>query len=275
MNLARLRPWQWLLASIVLGLTLGSLAVVGQQYATPDYGETINGDRDFERTLTRAPAGGAGARVFSNLVVYPARIAGDDGPRAVHVVTGEYIGPGGVIRRRSYVAAIPFRLVRPRSAGGTAEYRSVREYLDGLSKQGVTYRYAWWHEPRWVVPVWTAGTVVAVGLLLPALVNYLTYGTLRRPPEEMGLDLSAVVATSPASPSPPVGTTDFEGYSGDDGAVDDGAQPATPAAAALATAPLAAPPLEVAVVEPAEAHSYGAGPEDFYPTERKVRPDRR
>jgi hypothetical protein len=276
MNLARLRPWQWLLTSIVLGFTLGSLASVGQQYAAPDYGETINGDRDFERALTsRAPAVGPGARVFSNLVVYPARIAGDDGPRTVHVVSGEYTGPGGGVRRRSYVAAIPFRLVRSRSAGGTAEYASVREYLDGLSKQGVTYRYAWWHEPRWVVPAWTAGTVVVVGLLLPALVNYLTYGTLHRPPEEKDVDLSAAAATPPASRSPSVGTTDLEGYSGDDGAVDDGAQPAAPAAAPVAPAPLAAPPLEVAAVEPAGAHSYDAGPEDFYPTERKARPGNR
>src|SRR5688572_31645180 len=108
MNVARIRPWQWLVGSLLLGLALGWLATLSEQYSPPDYGETINGDRDFERSLTAAaPGGGRGTRVFHDLVVYPARIAGDDGPRAVHVVSGRYVTSRGTVRRRCYVAAIP------------------------------------------------------------------------------------------------------------------------------------------------------------------------
>src|SRR5688500_19194333 len=99
MYLARLRPWQWRVGSLVLWLALGGLAMASKQYAVPDYGETINGDRDFEWSLTAvAPGGEPGARVFHDLVVHPARIAGDGGPHDVHVVTGRYVSAGGVAR---------------------------------------------------------------------------------------------------------------------------------------------------------------------------------
>jgi len=240
----------------------------------PDYGETINGDRDFERSLTAAaPGGEPGVRAFHGLVVQPARIAGDDGPRDVHVVTGRYVSAGGVVKQRCYVAAIPYRPVR---AGGRAEYPSVRDYLDGLEKQGVTYRYAWWNEPRWIVPTWTAGTVLGAGFLLPMLVNYLTYGTIRRPPEEKGIDLSKVRPTkSVAAAAPAVTAAEREGGTVDDSAAGVPPEDLAPLSAAPPPPALVATPLEVAAAEPGEAHTYGAGPEDFYPTERKAPAERK
>ena len=275
MYLARLRPWQWRVGSLLLGLALGAVATVSKQYAVPDYGETMNGDRDFERALLAPAPGpdpGTGPRVFHDLVVHPVRIAGDDGPRDVHVVTGRYVSAGGVARQRCYVATIPYRPVR---RDGRAEYASVRDYLDGLETQGVTYRYAWWNEPRWIVPTWTAGTVLGAGFLLPMLVNYLAYGTLRRPPEEKGIDLSKVRPTKSAeAPAPAFGASEWGGSSGDDAA---GVPPETPAPVSPAAPPpiLVATPLEVAAVEPGDTHTYGAGPEDFYPTERKAPAERK
>ena len=273
MYLARLRPWQWRVGSLLLGLALGAVALISKQCAVADYGETINGDRDFERALTAvAPGGGAGVRVFHNLVVQPVRIAGDDGPRDVHVVTGRYVSAGGAVKQRCYVASLPYRPVR---RDGRAEYASVRDYLDGLETQGVTYRYAWWNEPRWVVPTWTAGTVLGAGFLLPMLVNYLAYGSIRRPPEEKGIDLSKVRPTQSAAA--PASVVDAGGWGGAAGDVADGLTTEAPAAVTPAPPPpvLTSTPLEVAAVEPGESHTYGAGPEDFYPTERKAPAERK
>ena len=275
MYLARLRPWQWKVGSLLLGLALGGVATFSKQYAAPDYGETINGDRDFERSLVTPAPGpdpGTGPRVFHDLVVHPVRIAGDDGPRDVHVVTGRYVSAGGTVKQRCYVAAIPYRPVR---RDGLAEYASVRDYLDGLENQGVAYRYAWWNEPRWIVPTWTAGTVLGAGFLLPMLVNYLAYGTIRRPPEEKGIDLSKVrTKKAAAAAAPGVGTGEWRAAAGDDVAAD-GVPTEAPATATPLPPVLGEAPLEVATVDPGEAHTYGAGPEDFYPTERKAPAERK
>jgi hypothetical protein len=77
----------------------------------------------------------------------------------------------------------------------------VRDYLNGLKSQGVTYAYAWWADARYAAAVWAGGSFLLLGVVWPTLVNLLAFGTLRRPREEKGTSLWRV-KTSHAEPPP-------------------------------------------------------------------------
>jgi hypothetical protein len=279
-----LKPWQWLAVGLVLGLIVGALRRFADEMGVADYGETINGRIDFERALVKDVklADENVVRTFGDLTVYPEQLAGDAGTRRVYVVAGSFIGrpktdpaTGQIeakVERRCFVAdAGPYR-----SQGEGREYPSVMAYLDALRPAGVTYTYAWWHDGRFTVPVWTGAGVLAVGVVLPALLNLLAYGSFRAPREESDTVEAPAFAALPEAELVPVGSEgeqDADAFNAaleaQGGAVAEA--PAAPAPSAPGVKPLRTTPVEAVAVDADHADkAFGTREDDFYPTERRT-----
>jgi hypothetical protein len=175
-------------------------------------------------------------------------------------------------------------------AEASAGPQTVVDYLRRMRRErGVQFTYAWWHHPRWQRAIWVTGSFLVIGLVWPTFVNLMTFGTLRRPPDEAtgpgwGEALRGVFGrrrTASASPQ----------AAGDDNAVReyDAALEAQLSNGAGANDPIAAigpdlpQPAAPAVPSPAhepvtvadaphEEHHYEAKRDDFYPTEKKPVP---
>ena len=150
--------------------------------------------------------------------------------------------------------------------------------------KGVEFRYAWWREPAKGTILWMGLSFVGIGLIWPFIVSLLSYGTLFPPPEEKGIDLSKVRASSTTSGPKSIGPTeeDMDELQRMEAALkakiaeSDTGQPLAAPATAAAPAPikqLTATTTEVAHVdEKKDEKAFGAAADDFYPTERKGRP---
>ena len=291
MYVERVKRWQWLLLSVLVGLALW--------YARrPDasdlarYGEGLNDPAAFENALFGAVDG---VPRVQGLTVH--RQAIDDGAgsrRTAYVVSGDYCDgrPDPIDgtfrwRPRFFLAPVPYRArMNLYNLGGTDDEaaEAVRRYermesptvLDFLrlleTAKVVSYTHAWWR--TYPAATWVGGSVLLVGVVWPTVINLLAYGRLTRPREEKGVDLSKVRST--ATPAPP-GTSgpDIEhlhqleaeleaNLSGAAGPEPDPQPAATPRPApALSTAPLEP------VAAPAHDDTvFGAHADDFYPTER-------
>lgn len=161
MSLERISRWVWAAVGAAVGLGIGLLRLAGSAGDFARYGECLASQKRFEAALV-SEAGGR--KALDGLVVLPERVQSFDGTsRPVHVVAGDLErAPGGRQdsanghrQRVFYVAGVPYSPVSATATltGGA----SVRSYLDSLKPQRVTYRYAWWREPRWSVSLWTVG----------------------------------------------------------------------------------------------------------------------
>ena len=181
----------------------------------------------------------------------------------------------GRLRRYTYVAPVPYH---PKHAPAAPPVRgdTVTAYLNSLE---VRYVRAWWADPRYAALLWVGGSVIAVGLVWPTLINLLVYGRWRRPPEQKGVDLGSVPhPVPPRDASPGLTADELQRLAAFEAAVTSGLEEfgpaggATPAAAPPAARALPSAPLDVP--EPAacaEAKEFGAAEEDFYPTELRAR----
>jgi hypothetical protein len=279
MSIQNVKRWQWILISLIIGAGFGYI----QHLPTADwrsaFGDTIS-QQQFEEGLVREQSG---LKWFRNVVVYPEFI--EDGNKQVRllIVSGEYFdgrlldqngsrvavwNPRCFIAEGAYVPITPN--ARSKDSGMVIDYlRSVK---------GVSFAYAWWRDPAWAIGLWTAGSFVAIGLIWPTLINLIAFGSLRRPKEEKGIDLSKV-----SSGSSKVGTAkevdleaaakmaeELEAKIKADGVV--------PSPQKKVEEPAAAPVLTAGALEltmseqERRAKEFGKERDDFYPTERHAHP---
>jgi len=285
--LRSIKPWHWLAISLVIGLALGYLNGLPRENWRTAYGEVLL-QREFEEALTHRYQS---IPRFTDIILYSERISGVQGnPQTVHVAAGQYFdgkltSDGGRLvakwKPRCFVAEIPFRPLKP-VPGHLGPDMTLRGYMDALREKGVTYRYAWWRDSRYGLGLWTAGSVLLVGIIWPTVVNLLLFGSAFPPREEKGVSLRGVQTQAAAKSAPAM--------SGDDLAAIDqmgnklaeslrqgAATPATAEAQTMTSAPSTAPvlsskPLEDQATQATPAKVFGADQDDFYPTERHAHP---
>jgi len=173
-----------------------------------------------------------------------------------------------------YLAPAPYTPVAdapvPDGAGVTGAsasprgFASVLDYLADLrATRGVAYRYAWWWWAAEPLFLWTFGSLVLIGGLWPTLVNLLAYGSFLRPPGAETISLRNIRLRRKARPAPMIETGPMPAET----SPAQQAGSSTPQDESFAFTPSAAPldaPAEPAMVAPKH---FGAGDEDFYPTE--------
>jgi hypothetical protein len=284
--LIKIRRWQWILIGLLVGFAVGYVRRMPRGDWAEAYGQSI-GPGEFEYAISHDFMGSAR---FINMVVYADQVDDVDGRRRpVHVVVGSYCsgqtrvvnGQKEPIRvTRCVIAEIPYRPLSGTSHSTAADF-TVMNYLDTLRKSGrpIAYRHAFWCDPRWAVPAWVAGSVLVIGVLWPTLINLLVFGSIFRPREEKGIDLSKVKATSTeAQRAPLVTEDDLAKVEQLDAKLEaqlmenapSGALPAPGSTSSQTPVKqLTATKLELTAVEQAkEQKDFGADKDDYYPTER-------
>jgi hypothetical protein len=287
MRVADVRQWQW----VVIGLLAGGIVGGVRQYAGAGledeidrHGKLIADPHKFEvALLTKVRS----QPLLKDVTVYPYWIKGGaGGKRLVHIVSGRYwdgkpVSEGGQMVAKwvpaCFLAQVPFepRHVIPSAEsggkGGAAErFDSVLDYLALLERQeGVSFRYAWWWWAREPLFGWPAGTLFAVGVVWPALINLVTFGTILRPPEERGVSLWSVRARGHAKPVPAPARSssldaierELESHLGDASGAD-----AVPPAGPFRPRAITVAPVEPAPGAPREAQEFRTKADDYYPT---------
>ena len=129
---------------------------------------------------------------------------------------------------------------------------------------GVSFRYAWWQDPKWGLSLWVGGCVLIVGLIWPTVINLLVFGSLTRLREaKPDLSKSADVADVAAPPSfIGVGGSDIDAVAG---------VPDAPQATSVSPVvqPLSNDPLDATSAATNDSSKeFGRDEDDFYPTER-------
>jgi hypothetical protein len=288
MTIASVKRWQWVLASLAIGLALWG----ARRWNADDlgrFGDAMNDPLRFETALTREVAGFS---AFKDVSVHRERL--DDGAgaaKAVHVVTGRYcdgqVDPhDGKYHWQPtvFIAPIPYRPASylpdllPIEAVERFEalpHPTVIDLFEALAdERGIAYTHAWWDTYPALTRV--GGSVVLIGVVWPTIVNLLVFGRLVRPREPRGIDLSAA---APAPPMPAArGPTDaeleqlrrLEQELAARLAVD-APSPAIPDVSAMpAPAELSGESLEPAAAAAREDRTFAAKPDDYYPTERRA-----
>jgi hypothetical protein len=282
MRIEELKRWHWVLVGLIVGVSLGYL------YGSiePGSGRSISQAR-FETALNETPLQGSHPWI-RDIVVHPH-------PERGVIITGRHLEPG----RGDTMLYQPFRFVPPmpyeplssprgnRPADWEQSGRTVRDYLNHMAgtHDHVSYRYAWTSQPLYRYLIWTAGAVLAIGIVWPSIISLLTGGGLgRRGATEPEYDLSRF-QSDPAPPQrQPASMTQEEadhlasleaelerklaGRSDDAIAAD----PAPEAAPEQPVRRLDARPLEGAPVESPQQRKDYAG--EFYPTVAHAPPKR-
>jgi len=287
MGIAKVRRWQWMVISLVVGYGLATVQQLGGNVGLTGYPQGMSDQRQFETGLVTLYEG---IPHFRDIVVYPEEIDVGRGPKKlVHVVVGYYYdarrNPKGSERAvwhpRAFVADVPYQPVedwgKPVNRGLT-----VLDHLERLHRQrGLSYRYAWWRAPRWRTAVACGGSFLVLGLIWPTIINLLAFGSFFRPAEEKGPSLREAFVAA-AAPPPAVARSphgDMEKVEAmaarlESQLASGAVGPASPIASEPAkqepVKPLTATETEVQGVAPEKEHkAFGAGADDFYPTERK------
>lgn len=298
----RIRYWQWMLVAVILGVAVGRMRQGHVDDVIGSYGESLNGQMQFEQALIR-PINGH--RQFENVLVTPEFVedsrGGGGGRRFVHVVRGSFWDgrremKDGVeqanLRPAFFVAPFPYHPVIDLSAIGdkgkeaatkfaAIERPSVVDFLAAVDHaRGVKYSYAWWGGSAYATWLWVGGCVLIFGIGFPIVINLSVYGTLGRPKrvKEAAVDLSKV-ETTPEQRKPLVTDEDLERVAelGDElesKLASDAA--GETAGAAQVVAPAAVRKLNGKALEPQKAdeakeRAFGVKEDDFYPTERRAK----
>jgi hypothetical protein len=291
MRLERIQRWQWMVLSIVIGAALAYARRSDAESLLSRLGEGVADQRWLEQELLRKVplADGSSLPAFGRLTVYPMTVREGGQRKPVHVVAGMYLTEGrhrpgphvpatapaiptGKLRPYFHIAPVPFQPLADRQAGRPAPAgATVTDYLDTLKPQGVTYAYAWWADARYAAAAWVGGSFLLVGVVWPTCVNLLAFGTLRRPREAKGMSLWRVKTSAPKpQPAAPHGMTPADDVP--DRTVAPMDRPLVPTERPPAR-PVPALVLEPVAAGPAahdEHKEFGAGRDDFYPTELKA-----
>jgi len=200
MGVEDLKRWHWVVIGLVGGLLMAWVRVEMADSAEGARPEKSISAARFQHALELSPAYDAATKRYVphvfDVVVSP--FANDS---QHYRVTGTYLKPldttPGFYQPMQFVfiADTPFLLVEEQQRLTPVEDadRTVLSYLEKEAKwhPWVKYRYAWWNEKRWVYVLWTAGSVVVVGGIVPVLVRLMIGAGLARPPRrEEEYDLS-------------------------------------------------------------------------------------
>jgi hypothetical protein len=304
MHIEKVRRWQWMLIALAVGFTL---SLVRQKYSGDvlgTYGNTMNSPLQFETSLIHEERG---VRYFKDLIVYPEFIPTGKSKKPVHIIAGKYYsgrperdGDAFVAKWRPYcyIADVPYiptpqhlaQLGKLVGRDVSKEFKfgpnsTVLDYLAMMKQvRNVEFKYAWWAEPRNSMILWVGSSFVVIGLIWPSIVYLLAFGQLTQPPQEKGVDLSKVVATPTESSAPKTSMPTEEDMDelramqakleADLASRGEEAAPApAEAAVAVAAGPKQLTATHLEVNQTGEHHDdkqFGAGADDFYPTERKV-----
>ena len=279
MSMQNVKRWQWILISLIIGAGFGYIAHLPTADWHSAFGKTIS-QQEFEEGLVREQSG---LKWFRNLVVYPESI--DDGNKQLKllIVSGEYFDGRlqdqngtrvAVWNPRCFIAEGAYMPITPNAR--SKETGTVLDYLKTV--KGASFAYAWWRDPAWAIGLWTAGSFVIIGLIWPTLINLIAFGSLSRPKEEKGIDLSKV--SSGSSKSAPPKEVDLEAAAKmaaeleakikAEAGVPSHPKPPTDASAAPV---LSGSALEADMTEEErQAKEFGKERDDFYPTERHAHP---
>ncbi|HEY2587456.1 MAG TPA: hypothetical protein VGI81_17050 [Tepidisphaeraceae bacterium] len=287
MRVAAVRQWQWILISLALGAAIGSVRNWMAADLEGRFCEPINGQARFEEALTRIVAG---RPCFDHVCVYAASVPDRHGAtKHAYVVTGDYFNgqfesSAGKLtaewRPAFFVADVPYQPKTSLEALGrpdvAARFRAIDQptiidFLDVVSRaKGTSYTRARWMELG--ILGWMACSFVMIGLVWPAAINLLVYGSLRRPPEEKGIDLSKVKPIATPSPAQDPTEDDLARLGELEAALESNVSDAAsaPPPTTAATAPVkplgGADPEPVAAPATREAAEFAAAKEDYYPT---------
>jgi hypothetical protein len=280
MSMQNVKRWQWILMSLIIGAGFGYIAHLPTADWRSAFGNTIS-QQEFEEGLVREQSG---LKWFRNVVVYPESIEDGNKQLKLLIVSGEYFDGRlqdqngtrvAVWNPRCFIAEGAYMPITPNAR--SKDTGTVIDYL--RSVKGASFAYAWWRDPAWAIGLWTAGSFVVIGLIWPTLINLIAFGSLSRPKDEKGIDLSKVsLGTSrPVSPkeidleAAAKMAAELEGKLGVDVTVPPAQQkvekekPATPV--------LTAGALESTMSEQERlAKEFGKERDDFYPTERHAHP---
>ena len=276
MAVRNIKRWQWILASIVIGLAFGYVQQLPIEDWQSAFGDTLT-QQQFEEGLLRKQNG---QHWFRNIVLYPQRIEIAGKMVRLTIVAGDYFNGTlesekgqrvAIWRPRCFIAEEPFH---PIALLDLKDSSTVPKYLNTVP--GASYTSAWWRRPTWALTLWTAASFVILGLILPTLINLMGFGSIMRPKEERGIDLSKVSTHSPPPRSQP-SDADLAAVTTMGDQLEKKLAAEMPAAVSSAQSPPVAPALrelsasnlDVQVTtHPQDQKHYGQDREDFYPTER-------
>jgi hypothetical protein len=285
MNVTALRSWHWMIIGLLIGAGYGYLRESASNFhdELTAYGPRRIGQREFETALT---TNFHGRPRFSDITIIPHRLTGAGGPAiTVHVVSGLYwdgrtqVENGKVAARWEpayFVASAPYFPIKP---SGPQQFENVMAYLRSPRETGaVQFQYSsWWWVTRPLF-IWTCAGFTVIGVVWPAIVNLLAFGTLLRPAEAKGLSLWKVRPT-------PAPQTNQSNQAEPDSAALEALERRLEAALSedpLNPSPVAPPqpavqtlrgaePEKTAVVAEQAKKDFGADKEDFYPTELRAK----
>jgi hypothetical protein len=281
MGFQRIKRWQWMAVSLVVGVAMGWLNRQSAQDWTATYGESLSSVQ-FESAVIQQSAVSAH---FTQLTVVPDEIldaAGNKKP--VHVVTGQYdearprrasamaAGPA----RRCFIAEIPYL-----PAGAVGPAKATETVMTYLSRKRIAFGYAWWRDPTTAMALWVGGSFTVIGLIWPTLINLLVYRSLFAPTQPKGIDLSQVSSgTGESRAKAPLTDNELAELHKLESELQAGLAKSAPEEPVFPPAPVAqpvrplsdAPPVEVAAADtPTDSTVFGAKKGDYYPTARKPR----
>ena len=283
MSLQMIKRWQWLATGVAVGLLIGGV----RRWNVADlvgYGQTLVSTDSFARALTTTING---TPMFTDVRVHRQVFHINGADVTMDVVRGSYCdgrpdATDGRLRWRPavYFAPVPLRLQPGDRAA--AEFApelarlpapSVLDFLNQLhDRHGVNYVHAWWD--TWPLASALFASTVMIGVIWPTLIDLLIYHRLVRPIDK-GISLRNVrSARKPAEPEG-MSAEELARIAAFEAQLERSAQSVPPpelapsqAAAHGPRAPMSAPVDAAPPVPPAEdPKSFGAGDEDYYPTE--------
>jgi hypothetical protein len=291
MRASDIRQWQWVIISLIVGAGVGYIFQRAGEDLNGTYGDQLVSQRRFEESLLKLEQG---RPRFTDVAVHKQMVPDPKGgTKAVYVVAGRFyehpkrgvgkVEPGW--RPKFFLADIPYkpatdlgRLGKPEAVQkftATAQ-PTVVDYLDLLGEaRGVQYTNAWWRTMG--LKSWMICSFLVIGVVWPILINLLEYGSLRRPKEEKGIDLSQVKAHEEKPAEAAISDEDLDRLNALEAELEKNLAEAAPVpAAAPAADPKAVRKLTTAPLKPAtvaqsaEQKAFAAKQNDYYPTELRT-----
>jgi len=174
MGFENIPRWGWAIMGVVAGLVIAAV----HTGLEPSYPRTV-GAQEFERDLMQRDVPGDRPRIGS-ITIHPAVEGAYNKP--VQVLTfmrATYVPKeqGWVYYPYAFRAELPFK-----SPSGD-EAPNMSAFLRDMKGQAdwVSYKYAWWEEPKWTYTLWTIGCVVVIGGVWPSIIDLLIGAGLAKP----------------------------------------------------------------------------------------------
>ncbi len=178
MRIEDLQRWHWCVVGALVGLGLGWMYL----NVPADYSHVLGG-QDFERELVSRDVQGQSPNILA-VTIHPIE-QGAYG-RPVQMLTFECASYLRDEKRWVYLASafraeLPYQPVTDFISSD--KQMSMTNFLELARAQApwVSFRYAWWEEPRWTLMLWAGGMVLLIGGVWPTIIDLLIGAGLARP----------------------------------------------------------------------------------------------